>query len=378
MIVTDAGFSVAGDITADGVTDFTRKLSDAGKSNRTIGAYITAIKGFARWMSEKLRRDPLATLKKPSPNEDRKHERRCLLQDEWGWLRRATLARVDRWGMSGPERVLLYAVAIQTGLRSNELRSLTRGRLFLDLGGPYITCKPASTKNSEMARQYIHADVASQLAELIARKSPRAPLFHMPNEGNVAAMLRGDLAEAREAWLHEAKDDPQVVAQRTDDDFLLYENHDGEKLDFHALRHTCGVWLAIAGTSPKGIQAIMRHSSITLTLDTYGHLIKGEEAASVAKLPVMMPDERSTNLRNGTTDHIECDAQHQAQQSGCETVRAGCDAVRNTSANDSQEETPNSLPVAKLSVVLPTVARVGPLGFEPRLTDSESVVLPLH
>ncbi len=42
--------------------------------------------------------------------------------------------------------MLVYYTAIQTGLRSSELRSLSRGRLFLDNKSPYVTCKARSTK----------------------------------------------------------------------------------------------------------------------------------------------------------------------------------------------------------------------------------------
>ena len=43
--------------------------------------------------------------------------------------------------MNPSERLALYTTAIQTGLRSNELRSLTRGKLFLDDEKPFIICK---------------------------------------------------------------------------------------------------------------------------------------------------------------------------------------------------------------------------------------------
>ncbi|WP_145087146.1 tyrosine-type recombinase/integrase [Aureliella helgolandensis] len=45
-------------------------------------------------------------------------------------------------------------------------------------------------------------------------------------------------------------------------DFLWPRSESGGCLDFHALRHTCGVWLASAGVSIKVIQSVMRHSSI--------------------------------------------------------------------------------------------------------------------
>jgi integrase len=51
---------------------------------------------------------------------------------------------------------------------------------------------------------------------------------------------------------------------------------------------TCGAWLAMAGAHPKAVQAIMRHSTIVLTMDTYGHLFPGQEAETISRLPAMM------------------------------------------------------------------------------------------
>jgi hypothetical protein len=64
----------------------------------------------------------------------------------------------------------------------------------------------------------------------------------------------------------------EEYARRMQSDFLAAESHDGEVIDFHALRHTCGAWAAMGGAHPKAVQALMRHSVITLTMDTYGHL----------------------------------------------------------------------------------------------------------
>ena len=48
---------------------------------------------------------------------------------------------------------------------------------------------------------------------------------------------------------------------------------------------TTGAWLALAGNHPKVVQTVMRHSSITLTMDTHGHLFPGQDAEAVASLP---------------------------------------------------------------------------------------------
>ena len=78
-----------------------------------------------------------------------------------------------RYDMTGAERVLLYATAIQTGLRSAELRQLTRGRIYLDAPRPYVTCKSRDTKNKNDAKQYIKPELANALREHAAIKSPK-------------------------------------------------------------------------------------------------------------------------------------------------------------------------------------------------------------
>ena len=66
------------------------------------------------------------------------------------------------------------------------------------------------------------------------------------------------LPEARKQWLSEAKGDPQEYAQRQESDFLADTNHDGEVIDFHSLRHTCGAGLAMSGVHPKVVQTVIR------------------------------------------------------------------------------------------------------------------------
>jgi integrase len=44
---------------------------------------------------------------------------------------------------------------------------------------------------------------------------------------------------------------------------------------FHDLRHTCATLLLAQGVHPKYVQELLGHSSITITLDTYSHVIEG-------------------------------------------------------------------------------------------------------
>ncbi len=299
-----AGFDTISAITADGVHAYAEDLGKQ-RSARTVQACLTALKSFTKWLVKegKLPTDPLVSVSKPNPKSDRRRERRMLLTDEWHWLRSVTLSDgAQRFKIEADERVLLYATAIQTGLRSSELRSLTRRRMFLDGEQPYITCKASSTKNKQFARQYIQPALADQLRLHAAKKTLGTSVFAMPATEDVASMLRSDLHPARQEWIKAAKNDPEERLRREQSDFLADVNHDGEHLDFHALRHTCGAWLAMTGAHPKAVQAIMRHSSITLTMDTYGHLFPGQEAETVARLPAMMTDPPEALAATGTDD----------------------------------------------------------------------------
>jgi integrase len=59
----------------------------------------------------------------------------------------------------------------------------------------------------------------------------------------------------------------------------------GRTLDVHALRHTFGTHLSLAGVSPRVAQAAMRHSSLDLTMNIYTDPTLLDVAGAVNALP---------------------------------------------------------------------------------------------
>jgi len=57
-----------------------------------------------------------------------------------------------------------------------------------------------------------------------------------------------------------------------------------KKIRFHDLRHTYASIQIDLGANPKYIQSQMGHSSIRITLDTYGHLMKEVNQEAAVKL----------------------------------------------------------------------------------------------
>jgi len=281
-----AGWEALGDISADGITRYAEHLKQDGEqANRTVASMITAVRTFCRWCVRNghLAADPTATVDKPSVKTDRRIERRMVLPEEWAWIKKALATDTTKNGQDSRERLLMYRLAIESGLRSGELRSLTRGSLVLSGKEPHVIVKANITKNAKAAKQYVSDELAADLTKLVARKLPGALVFNVASRTEMARTLRSDIDDARRLWLEtpEGKKDK-------DTDFLKSPTSQGEVIDFHALRHTCGAWLVQQGVTLAEVREIMRHSTITLTVDCYGHLAPDARSKSRSVLGAML------------------------------------------------------------------------------------------
>ena len=268
------GLGFGGALNSDWIARYTTaRQRDDKLSARTIQSYVVAMKAFSKWCVQtgRLATDPLSLVRSPSPSKDRKYERRAITKEEWQHLRAIAENGPARRRISGKERAILYELALVTGLRAKEIHSLTRSTLILDSPTPYLMLPGSSTKNSKPAEQLLTPRLAAKMREHCECKMPGANLFSITDLNRLAIVIRADFAAARAKWIAEAKGVDEQN-KRNASDFLKSPDSEGHVVDFHALRHTCGAWLAMAGIHAKQIQKMMRHSSIKLTLDTYGHL----------------------------------------------------------------------------------------------------------
>ena len=142
---------LAKDITADGVNGYAiRSAQKPGRQHhsksfgRDRRLYALACERGKAW------RDPLASVAKPNPQkEERKPERRMLVPDEWVHLVAATLAGPERYDMPPRYRLIYTGRRLKPGLRSGELRPLTRASVVVDGSRPFIRAKPAKDEESE-------------------------------------------------------------------------------------------------------------------------------------------------------------------------------------------------------------------------------------
>ena len=277
-IVEGCRFAGWTDVSADAVSRYIENLrSKNGLSKRTANHYLRSIKHFCRWMVKQRRASgsPLAYLDCVSVETgDIRHGRRALEPDEIRRLLEKTATQPIRYSMTGPERVLLYRLAVETGLRRNELRSLKVSSF--DFNGCTVTIEAQHTKNGKLAVLPLRANTAKELKRFVAGKLPNMQVFKVPSA--TAKMFKIDLKAAGIAYIDES----------------------GRYADFHSLRHTTGTLLASAGVHPKVAQTLMRHSDINLTMSRYTHTLTGQEARAVESLPDLSTPSKQQQRATGT------------------------------------------------------------------------------
>ena len=249
------------------------ELRDSGGSLRTCNSYLTSIKAFSRWLWQHKRApdDALCTLEGFNQETDQRHKRRELTPDEAARVI-ATAERRTLPGhcLSGADRAMVYRLALGTGFRANELRSLRPESFELDGDTPAVIVAAGYSKHRREDRQPIRQDLADLLRPWLADK-PRGQRLFARLPGDTARMVRSDMALAREAWIGEAQSEADRVArERTD--FLVYENAAGEVADFHSTRHTYISGIVAGGASVKEAQELARHCTPSLTIGRYAHV----------------------------------------------------------------------------------------------------------
>ena len=53
---------------------------------------------------------------------------------------------------------------------------------------------------------------------------------------------------------------------------------------FHDLRHTCATLMLVVGTNPKVVQEMLGHANVSITLNTYSHLLPNMQGEAVGRL----------------------------------------------------------------------------------------------
>ena len=182
------------------------------------------------------------------------------------------------------ERPLFYPMALtffRTGLRAGEVLGLHRGDLNFHSRSIYVQRNWSrgilgTPKNGKARRVDMSQGLATALTEWIelqdleaAAAGHAAPEILFP--GNLGGTRR-EPSYMAENWLRYKLWFPMVAKAGL------------RRLDMHSVRHTYASRLIANGENLKYVQEQLGHASITITCDTYGHLIPGGNRQAVDKL----------------------------------------------------------------------------------------------
>src|SRR5262249_32416298 len=220
-----------------------------GRGITTANAYLTALRGFTRWLWKDRRTatDPLAGMSRLAAEDDGECRRPLEPAEFLALLETARRSERSFRGLAGKDRLMIYAAAAGTGFRAAELASLRPESFALAADPPIATVEAAYAKNGETANQPLPPDLAEALRDYLAGKPAGERVWPGTWYTKAFEMIRADLADAG----------------------IPYFDADGQRRDFHSLRGAYITALVRTGANAKVVQELARHSTVQLTLGHY-------------------------------------------------------------------------------------------------------------
>ncbi len=260
ILVPEFGAIPLNDLSAEHVRKLIAKYIDRGKSKATIRNYLSPLRtAYSQAIDDGLvSRNPAGKLGKLLKNaKTPAQEMRPLSRQETNIL----------LGTAKTKTPLIYPLlfcAVRTGLRRGELIGLQWGDV--DLEGRYLLVRRAVVRSKvglPKSNKIRRVDLSSQLcAELVARREVRE-LEAMSNGQTLRLDEPVFLSPMGFRWDERNLEKPW---------YQVLKASGIRRVRLHDLRHTFASQLIEQGAHPKYIQEQLGHASITMTMDTYGHL----------------------------------------------------------------------------------------------------------
>jgi len=174
----------------------------------------------------------------------------------------------------------IYATALYAGLRLGELQALQWDDIDLKTNLIHVTRSwdrqagfVAPKSRSGTRRVPITATLRRELLNHRLQQGRGGRGFAFPNKRGHKPFNAGTLKLHTDAW--------------TDNGLT--------PISLHECRHSYAAYMIAAGINPKALSTYMGHSSITITLDRYGHLLPGNESEAAHLLDTWLNNATTTN-----------------------------------------------------------------------------------
>jgi integrase len=271
-VLTEAKLTEYAQLDAVKVTKAIAKLQakEEFKTVATANKYRECMRSWSRWMLKNGRwpNNPLEFMPRFKGDVTSSRRRAILTDEQFAILLASTRQGPARRNLTGEQRYWLYLLASQTGLRAQELHSLTPQSFHLSHAPPYVEVHCSISKRRTTDRIELHPDFAKSVAGWL-RGKPRNRGLWSDSRGwfnKAATMLRNDLAAAGLSSTIATPDGPAVI-------------------DFHSFRCYRVTQAILTGANSRVVLATVRLSSESL-LDRYAKIPSSEITACTMAIPL--------------------------------------------------------------------------------------------
>ncbi len=270
-IVEGTEFKTLADINVEAMQTYLRSLrKKIDLSHRTYNHYVQAMDSFCNWCvgTHRLVANPIRGLERLNAETDIRHPRRALTPDEVSRLVNATRNSGKNVQMLSPElRARAYLFSYLTGLRKQEMASLTATSFRLDETPAIVTVAAKSSKHRRKDVLPLHPKLVVMLRGWLSGLKPADYLFPMLGKKKLSFAIERDLKRAG----------------------IPYKTEEGIA-DFHAAgRHTYITQLLRSGASLPEAKELARHTDIKMTM-RYTHIGIADQAKAIGNLPMPKTD----------------------------------------------------------------------------------------
>lgn len=241
---------------------YTKKVTESGLSKRTV-QYIHAVlhKSLNQALRWNLVSRNVSDLVDP-PSPEKKTPDVLNIEQTKKFMERVI---GHRWE-------LIYLIAIGGGLREGEILALSVQDIDIDKGVVYVS----------KALQYLPGRglVVSEPKTATAKRNVPLPDFTLIPLKEYLDSLKGN-----QKFLFETSNGTPISPRNLLRHYhSILEDLGFPKMPFHNLRHLSASIALMAGVNPKTVQQRLGHSTVSLTLNTYSHLLPGVEDEAARKM----------------------------------------------------------------------------------------------
>jgi integrase len=269
-LIPEFGALRLSEITRPEIRAYCAAAKERKLSHSTIGLHLAVLSGIMGMAvdDEKVAVNPCAKMRRTIKGEEDARTADFLTAGEAKTILEAAREH-------SPRAYPLFLCALRTGMRTGELAALRWDAI--DWQGKFIEVRHSSWRGiigTPKGGKRRRVDMSDQLAAVL----------HDHKKAMSAESLKA--GRPLPEWVFHGKEDGRQLTRQAMRRALdrVTRKCGMRSINPHALRHTFASLLIAAGESLAYVKEQMGHSSISITVDIYGHLVPGTNRAAVNAL----------------------------------------------------------------------------------------------